>query len=231
MTRYEFANGRWYMTGDGTWVPSVTTILNCYPKGRGFERWLGEAKSYDDAIAARDSAGERGSFVHEVIADLLKGNKVVIPADADSKATKQIQGFCNWWEDNRPEAIAVEEFLVGEDYAGTVDFICRIKNSIWLIDFKTSTNVYVSHHLQTAAYSKAAVYQDIVPYVDCRGILHLKSNTKKGYQLVEPDTTEKEDYEVFRACKTIYHREHGYEPVPFQENDKTDKTFKLELED
>ena len=70
-------NGRWYLVDD-VWVPSVTTILSVYPKGQGFDRWLGESPSYDEAIAKRDVAGERGTLVHDAISALVNGEEVCV---------------------------------------------------------------------------------------------------------------------------------------------------------
>jgi len=235
--------GRWYKVNDA-WVPSVTTILSVYPKGTGFDRWLGESSSYDEAIAKRDAAGDRGALVHEAIAALVAGNNLtVLPAtndrtglvslgtereswtlyNSDPRVAKFIQGFVNWWESCKPEPIAVEVFLAGDGYAGTCDFQGRVDGEPWLIDWKTSARVYASHHLQTAAYAAAA------PETKWRrGILHLKTSTKKGFQLVESDGDWLADWNAFLACKTIYHRAHGYEPIPYDEKPETPTIFRLE---
>lgn len=228
MSKFQFANGRWYVTPDGAWVPSVTTVLGCYPKGKGFEKWLGGSGSYDEAIAQRDAAGERGAIIHDSIAALLDGLSVELPKDADPKVSRCLVGFINWWEETQPELIESEVFLVGDGYAGTGDLVCEIKGQVWVIDYKSSSGIYTSHHLQTAAYSRAAVRQGLVPFVDCRGILHLKHTTKKGWQMVLSDALEYDDYAAFRACKEIYHREYGYNPVPFGEQEDIQRVFTLE---
>jgi hypothetical protein len=190
---------------------------------------LGESNSYDDAIAKRDAAGERGTLVHDSIASLIEGQTVELPEDADPKCAKLIQGFINWWQEFKKydlSVIANETFLVGPGYAGTADLICEVGRETWLIDYKTSAGVYTNYHLQTAAYAQAAEETGGIP-VTRRGVLWLKTGTKKGYQLVESDHTFRDDYSVFLACKEIYHREHGYEPVPFKEKD-TNLVFTLE---
>ena len=75
-------NGRWYLVNN-VWVPSVTTILSVYPKGQGFERWLGDSSSHEEAIAKRDAAGERGTLVHEAIAAMLRGEEVTVHVNRD----------------------------------------------------------------------------------------------------------------------------------------------------
>ena len=214
--------GRWYKVND-VWVPSVTTILSVYPKGQRFDRYLGDSGSYDEAIAKRDAAGDRGTLVHDAIAALLRGGTVEFPPETDPKVPKLVQGWLNWWQSAKPDPIAVEVFLAGDGYAGTCDFQGWVDGEPWLIDWKTSAGVYTSYHLQTAAYAAAA------PETKWRrGILHLKTSTKRGWQLVESDSDWLGDWNGFLACKTIYHREHGYEPIPYDEKPETPTTFRLE---
>jgi len=201
------------------WVPSVTTILNVYPKGERFFKWLGDSDSKETADAKRDAAGDRGTIVHDSIAALIKGQTVELPEGTDPKCSKLIMGFLNWWHDTNPIVIASEIFLVGDGYAGTCDLLANIGGDNWVIDYKTSAAVYTSHHLQTSAYRRAAERQGVVERIDRRGVLWLKTNTKKGYQLVESDRPAEEDYWAFMACKEIFHRERGYEPVPFKEKE------------
>jgi len=216
VTRIQCANGRWYQTPEGAWVPSVTNILGCYPKGQGFDRWQAEQGGYVEAIAKRDAAGARGTLVHDAIAALIAGETVQLPEDTDPKAGKFIEGFINWWQEFQPKVIASEIFLVGDGYAGTCDLIFHLRGENWIIDYKTSSSVHTSHHLQTAAYATAAVMMDIVPVVHRRAILHLKTTTKKGWQAVESSHTPAEDHAAFLACKTIFHHEYGNEPIPFE---------------
>lgn len=226
MERQQAANGRFYLTDDQGWVPSVTTILSVYPKGHQFERWLGESNSYDEAIAKRDAAGDRGTLVHDSIAALIEGQTVELPEDCDPKAGKLIQGFLNFWREMTPVTILSETMLVGDGYAGCCDWIGTIGGEVWLIDFKTSSGIYTSYHLQTAAY-QAAAQGSGVAMIDRRGCLWLKSNTKKGWQLVESDRAAEDDYVAFMACKEIFHRENGYEPIPFKEKEDQ-RVFSLE---
>ncbi len=62
--RIEFVDNRFYATENGNYVPSVTTILEAYPKDAAFFKWLKDVGS--DADTIRDEAGKRGSLVHEL---------------------------------------------------------------------------------------------------------------------------------------------------------------------
>lgn len=220
-------NGRWYCVNDA-WVPSVTTILQVYPKGAGFDHWLGNSTSYEDAIAKRDAAGDRGTLVHEAIAALLDGQEVRFGEEDDSKLAKFVQGWVNWWESCKPDPMAVECFVAGEGYAGTFDFAGWIDGEPWLIDWKTSAGVYNSYHLQTSAYAAAFSEAEEVERWH-RGILHLKTSTKKGWQLVEAPRSWVVDFGTFESCRSIYLYEFGTEPVPFDDQPDEEIIFKLEV--
>lgn len=75
-------------------------------------------------------------------------------------------------------------------YAGTIDLIVEIWNKLmekwetWLIDYKTSADVYLSHKLQSIGY-KAAAEQSLGIKIDRVGILLLGKSTQKGYLLGE----------------------------------------------
>ena len=69
-----FLDSRFYSTEDGGFVPSVTTILEAYPKGAAYFNWLKEAGK--DADEIRDEAGRRGSVVHKLTEDYDSGLEV-----------------------------------------------------------------------------------------------------------------------------------------------------------
>lgn len=229
MSYQQCKNGRWYQLDNGTWAPSVTTVLSVWPRGRSFEKWLGDSDSYDDAIAKRDAAGERGSVVHDAIAALLQSGVATLPDECDTKTPKLVNGFLNWYHDTYPMVVSAEKFLVGLDYAGTADLICTINDVTWLIDFKTSGAVYDSYHVQVCAYARAWEHMGL-PSIDRRGILWLKSTTKRGYQMVESPHTEEEDWAAFRSCRALFHYINGDAPEFYEEKAAVSNTFRLEEE-
>ena len=222
---------RWYRSDGGDyWLPSVTSILSVYPKGKQFERWLGESDSYEEAIGKRDAAGERGTAVHGAIADLIGCGEITLPTDTDPKVVKLVQGFVNWWREYEPEVIASEFLVAGVGYAGQCDLLCRIGSEEWVIDYKTSSGVYPSYHLQTAAYAWAAKDEGLAHTIPRRGTLWLKTSTKKGWQLVESPHVFDDDYTVFQACQTLFHYEYGDQPEFAEEKAAVTSTFRLEEE-
>jgi ATP-dependent exoDNAse (exonuclease V) beta subunit len=63
----------------------------------------------------------------------------------------------NWKAEAKPEIIATETTIFSDihGYAGTVDCICRIDGVPYVIDFKTSKQVWHEYELQISAYRVA----------------------------------------------------------------------------
>ena len=59
-----FTDNRFYLGEQNEYIPSVTTILQAYPKDAHFFQWLKQVGNEADEI--RDEAGRRGSVVHEL---------------------------------------------------------------------------------------------------------------------------------------------------------------------
>jgi hypothetical protein len=60
--RLTFTDGRFYQHQSGEWVPSVTTVLEAYPKPYALLQWMKEMGSKSDEVIR--AAGERGTSVH-----------------------------------------------------------------------------------------------------------------------------------------------------------------------
>jgi len=153
-------------------VPSVTWICGFWPKGVGFYKWLAD-KGWDEAEAAKHAAGDKGSRVHLAIERILNGEEFRIDTKvADkSRSTEQeaaftelsyeellcVKSFIDWRNEVKPEVIATEITVFSEihGYAGTIDLVCRIDGVPYVIDFKTSKQVWKEHELQVSAYRMA----------------------------------------------------------------------------
>jgi hypothetical protein len=161
------------VTGDITglpqylYVPSVTWIAGHYPKGIEFYKWLAN-KGWDESQAIKNAAGDKGSKCHYAITDLLNGQTVKMDAKYKNPSTEQdeeltleewecLVSFANWFEATKPEII-VNETVVWNDeygYAGTIDFVCKIGEKYYIIDFKTGQNIWSEYELQLSAYKHA----------------------------------------------------------------------------
>ncbi|HUX56180.1 MAG TPA: hypothetical protein VMV77_04355 [Bacteroidales bacterium] len=214
-TVVEFLDDRFYKKGDD-YYPSVTTILEVYPKGPAFTQWLKDVGNQAKAIAER--AAESGSKVHNAIEMIVSGREI----EWDDKIYNEqewcgIGGFIDFYE-NFVDKIHASEMNVFCDefrYAGTLDFICQIQDENWLIDFKFGNAVYPTYFLQIAAY-RYAVQGKI--QIDRMGVLHLKAATrgrdKSGkniqgvkWKLIPPDKPYEHLFNIFKSVLLIYGEE------------------------
>ena len=220
-------DNRFYLI-DGKYYPSVTTILQAYPKGIGFYRWLTTNGNWQEAEKVRDQAGDRGARVHNSILQLIKGKQLrLMTAKKDERIFteeewKAIMAFKNFWEDFKPTTLDCEKIVHSEKfgYAGTADWIGTIeitgkdkkkKRCLTIIDWKTSKSIYSSSLLQVAAYAFANAEMKDEP-VDALAVVQLGSKTKKGYT-VKFVKDRKLCLRVFLACKLIWEFENpGAEP-------------------
>lgn len=170
------ADERWYLksskdekTGLPVYngVPSVTWICGFYPKGIAFYKWLA-GKGWDEAEALKSAAGDKGSRVHLAIEQILSGEEFRIDTKVMDKGSGEmvelsleelicVKSFCDWRDEVKPEILATEITIFSEKhgYAGTVDLICRIDGVLYVVDFKTSKQVWMEHELQVSAYRSA----------------------------------------------------------------------------
>jgi hypothetical protein len=213
----------WYQSSvSKAWLPSVTSILQVYPKGYGYELWLKQTGL--NASHVLKEAGEIGSMVHELIDSFVKlpENFKISYTNDDGKELYPFEVwelFCKameFFQIYKPEIIA-HEFSFASDklgYGGTKDMICKIDNQIWLIDYKSGNYVHESHFLQLAAYAKAWDLLNPNYKIERAGILHLKAQTRKlidgkmqgnGWQIVPCDNIEN-DFDYFLYCQKIWNR-------------------------
>lgn len=222
-------DSRWYVIqkeGESdVFMPSVTWICSFYPKGVGYMRWFAE-HGYDEAEAIKVAAGDKGSKVHKAISDILMGRTVKFndkylgseggePVELTAIEYEAIMSFANWLNETQPEVLAVDYTLVNPDegYAGTIDMKLRINGEIWIVDIKTSKDIYPSHELQVSAYQKADP--------ECQKIAILQvgyTRNKAKYKFTEITP----QYPLFEASRAIWQKEtNGVHPQQ--------KDFPLEL--
>lgn len=214
-----FLDEHFYTDDNETFYPSVTTILDAYPKGHGFREWLKNNGANSDKILRE--AGEKGSKVHEAVEIYLKGFEIMWTEDMYTEQEWQmIARFVEFFETYSPRIIAIEKQLINKDYGigGTLDFVCMINDQVFLIDHKTSNNIYKSHELQLSAYATMWNEQYTDLQIERSGILWLNAKTRgadrqgkkiqgKGWQLKEFDRPCQESFKIFKHCKAIYDEE------------------------
>jgi len=186
---------------EGKYYPSVTSILNYFPKNKFFHEWLKDVGHNADIIASKAAA--EGTQVHTAIDRFLDGDEIQW-IDSDGQAIyslevwKMILKFAEFWNTHKPELITKEYHLFSDshEFAGTVDLIVKLNGKNWLLDIKTSNSLHTSYDMQLAAYA-IAWNETHNEFVERTGILWLKASTRgegkgdaiqgKGWQLKPVD--------------------------------------------
>jgi hypothetical protein len=182
---------------DGKHYPSVTSVLNYFPKNQFFHSWLKDVGHNADIIASK--AAVEGTSVHNAVESFLHGEEISWldehgTAKYSLEVWKMILKFADFWNTHKPELVSTEYHLFSDlhEYAGTADLVVRINGKLWLLDVKTSNSLHSSYGLQLAAYAMAWNEMHNEPIQDT-GILWLKASTRsegkgdaiqgKGWQL------------------------------------------------
>ena len=150
---------RFYVTPEGEKYPSITTVLSNRNKEGLFE-WRKRVGNDVANYVARTSAS-RGTKVHHMCEDYLNNEF------DEEKHRKDFLPFClfNQLKDqallNVNNIYAQEAGLYSDKYrvAGRVDCIAEYKNTLSIIDFKTSSRERnddwnENYYIQTAAYAE-----------------------------------------------------------------------------
>jgi|GEM_PF-2803206 len=215
ITQVTLDDKRWYINHDtGETVPSITWVLESFPKDHFFHNYLMSLPSPEYGKQVLRDAGDKGSRVHWGIEQFLSGVQLRytdVPYGYDYSFTpgewQMIQhGFMNWYE-KLPQDFAIqsiEETAWGDGYAGTVDLVCLLDGRLTVIDWKTSKAIYDGYKCQVAAYCKAIGAE--------RGmIVQLGSKTKQGYSVWDTDKSAEKSgrdidyyYELFGNVKAIW---------------------------
>lgn len=220
-----FLDTRFYLSELSNYVPSVTTILDCYPKPPSFYDWL--KKVGEDADTIRDQAGDRGSTVHKLTERYDAGEEINLIDEAGNIDYKLAEWsmFERYVEFRRRfefEVIHSELNLISDKlgFAGTLDRVIKFQGRNLLIDIKTSNSLYDHFWLQMAAYKQllAEVQPDLT--IDGYAVLWLNAQTRtegkagtiqgKGWQLIERKADEAgKDWPLFQATHKLWQAERG----------------------
>lgn len=219
-----FLDSRFYEL-DGNFYPSVTTILEAYPKGPEYYAWL--KKVGEDSDTIRDEAGRRGSVVHKLTEKFDNGEEVSLYNDQGwlDYQLREWAMFERYVEFSRRfsfDIIYSEQNFVSATlgFAGTIDRVIEINGRRLLVDIKTSNAVYDSYWLQLAAYEK--LLSDSLGYNPVEGVAILWLNAKtrtegrkgdvqgSGWQLlIRKDEDADIHWERFKATHMLWLAENG----------------------
>ena len=230
---------RFYTLDNKTFYPSVTTVLQTYPKGSFFEQWLMDTGRTAETI--KREAGIQGTNVHDAIERYLKGAELrLIGDDGEEYFTlnewKMICKFMDFfsYEGINRETLEVEQILFSKTMklGGTGDLVCEIDNERWFIDYKTSNALHKTYRIQLAVYKKMWELMNKGEKIDRYGVLWLNAKTRskkgflqgRGWQLKEFTDYFDHDMKLYESTRRIWDEENpNYVPA----NVIYPNTFKL----
>lgn len=195
-----------YYFVDGVWYPGVTSILDeAAPKGYGLLNFFknNDAESIEKI---KEETAEFGSKMHDAYEKLLNGVELNLAKDyPTTKEKKHIISFYTWYNATKPTEIQTEHTIASVKYrfAGTLDLACKINGETWIIDFKTSSGIYMSHEMQITAYKQAfeEMYGVKVAHL---GIVRTGTKHKAGYEFKEVTRELKEFLNVYEMYKSLH---------------------------
>lgn len=223
--RIDVLDNRYYFKADNPEIfyPSVTTVLDAFPKGPALTTWHKSLGFNADIVLAK--AAEKGSRIHDAIKEYVDGKKLVFGevvnglfhSNYSLEEWEMISRFVEFWTTYKPKLIAAEVTIVSELYrlGGTLDLVFELNNENWVLDTKTGNNIYDSHEFQIAAYAKMWNEENPDYAVDRCGILHLDALTRgadkqgkkiqgKGWQLKEFDRHYGEAWKIFKGLRLVW---------------------------
>lgn len=217
-----FTDGRFYIDDDGKYYPSVTTILESYPKPYALLQWMKEVGSKSDEI--RDAAGKRGSAVHQLTEAYDNDEQCDLLSEGGQpqysmEEWSMFERYVDFTQRFSPKHLIIEQQVICQalGFAGTIDRITEIEGKRYILDIKTSNGIYNSYWLQMAAYREAALLKLDIK-VDGVAILWLNAKTRTngkrgdcqgvGWQLITKEFTDK-DLQLFLATQVLWLAEHA----------------------
>jgi len=217
----------YYHEESNDYFPSVSTVLDAYPKNWAFYEWL--KKEGDNADSIRDAAAEKGSVVHKLTEQYDNG-EVVSLFDTDGKIRYRSQEWAEFekYVDFRSkfpvEILFTEQNFVSAKYkiGGTLDrrmnFLLPDGKKLKVIaDIKTSNLLHPHYWLQLEAYKK--LYEEKYPDdpVDTTCIIWLNAKTRgdgkkgdmqgKGWQVKFPEKNHDHYWNLYKATYALWYEE------------------------
>lgn len=240
MAQITTKDGRYY-TWEGEKYPSVTTILSKGIPKPGLIRWAGnfvaegairdfshwsempdeEALAYLSGLPdkRRNSSANLGSVIHGAVDAVANGRALKL--DISEQASAYVNGFMQFVKDKKPKFLLTETAVFNRThrYAGTLDIVCKIGRTVYVVDTKTGNRVYPEVALQLAAYKNGEFVGreggDTVslPNISKGAVLHLKPN---DYSLI-PARVDDEVFETFLSVKDVFRWDQGLSKIVLRE--------------
>lgn len=223
LNKIEVLDERFYTLDKITYYPSVTTVLNAYPKSPHLYEWMkNNGRNSDEILKA---AAEQGSNVHNAIEEFLNGKEITWFVNGKEQYTlkewQMISRFMDFYKKHVGSVEAVEVQVFSEKFkvGGTIDLICNINGEKWIIDFKTSNAMYKTYELQLAVYKE--VWEDMTKTnIDRYGVLWLNAATRtekelqgKCWQIKEYTQDHEHNMRLYECTRALWDEENlNYKP-------------------
>lgn len=201
-----------YYNKKGDEIPSVTTIMKLLNKPEiiKYANFIGlvARKNLDDILK---KSSDIGSLTHYIIERHNKKKiinlKILDEYDysIQKAVEKTLKGFKKYLKEYKPESIESEFRIKNEFCGGTIDNISKIKGKVYMIDYKTSKNIYPTMFIQLAAYNKL-LREEKDMKIDKVAIL-LLNKKKVEYTFVQMDVKNLEKYyePIFDLLLKLYY--------------------------
>jgi hypothetical protein len=199
---------------DSTPFVSVTHIIDTTLAKPQLQYWFGQqvyraviadpTMSEKEALQApykvSDKAKARGSTVHSILEGYKKGLDLErFLESVDEQYRGYATALWQWVNDYQPEFVEHERTVVSRKfgYAGTLDLLAKVGDSLVLIDAKSGKDIYPNFWLQLCAYRQAL--REEGTEVDHMAVLLLKENGNYKYE-----TSNEDLFRPFFACKVLW---------------------------
>lgn len=106
------------------------------------------------AFAAANIGNTVHDMIHQYVTSDIEPAKSTT-AHQQTEVQQAWNAFLAWSHHYGATTVASEVIVKGCGYAGTCDWIANLMGRVYLIDFKTSTDIYEEMRLQVAAYRQA----------------------------------------------------------------------------
>jgi len=229
LKQINFLDQRFYKYKE-EYFPSITYILQYFPKGKFFEDWLKDV-GYNSEHIVKNSAYE-GTQIHSLIEEYLQGKEIFwLDNKGNARYSMSVWNmllkFTEFWETVNPKLVHSEILVFSEKYkiAGTCDLVVEIDDKLWILDIKSSNNLHTSYDLQTAAYAKC-FEECFGKKIHKTGILWLKSSKRssdssgkkiqgKGWELYESPRDIDHNFNLFLNIYELFKLENPYDKPIF----------------
>jgi hypothetical protein len=190
-------DGHWYEMQNGEFAPGVTTIVDLLAKPAIIKWAYNLGKSGKDYGETMKSSQDRGSDVHDLVNQYLKGEKII-------SDNPRFLSFLDYWA-KIPDAvvIATEKSLVSnkKKFGGTLDAVIKVDDHYIIIDWKTSKAVYSAHKIQIAAYRYLMFETERTEINDARIVL--LGQTWSEYRMDQKELNRY--WKVFKNLLAVYY--------------------------